>query len=505
LAVLGVALGGALGQTASPDSALLRPGEDWAPGHPPRFQKVTPTFGNPPGFGAGKSGFDSTNNARKAQAAAKAKTTIVAKPLPPPQTTAAAPLAATPPASGLPPSTAAAPPITTATVTARPKRKPAPESDPYDALGIPVGSFLLRPAIELSGGYDSNPARGSDASGSSLFIVAPELQIRSDWARHDLRADIRGSYTNFTSQSALSRPYFESKIDGRVDWTSQTRIDLQNRFVLSTDNPGSPNLTADVAKAPIFTTLGGTAGIAHRFNRAEIGMKGSVDRTSYQDSSLTDGSVASNADRNFNQYGLVLRGSYELTPGIKPFAEIDTDSRVHDLALDSSGMQRDSKGFSPKIGTSFELTRQLTGEVSVGYLVRSYKDPRLRELRGLIADASLVWSATPLTTATFIAKSSADESTLTDVSGVLARDIGVQVDHSFRRWLIGSLKLGYGVDDYVGSTRADRRFAASAAITYKLTRTMQIKGEVRRETRSSNAPGQDYTANVFLVGLRLQR
>jgi hypothetical protein len=51
----------------------------------------------------------------------------------------------------------------------------------------------------------------------------------------------------------------------------------------------------------------------------------------------------------------------------------------------------------------------------------------------------------------------------------------------------------------------DRRFIASAAVTYKLTRTMQIKGELRREQRSSNEAGNDYTANVFLVGLRLQR
>jgi hypothetical protein len=44
------------------------------------------------------------------------------------------------------------------------------------------------------------------------------------------------------------------------------------------------------------------------------------------------------------------------------------------------------------------------------------------------------------------------------VSGVLYRDIGLQADHSFRRWLVGSLKFSFGVDDYFGDGRIDKRY-----------------------------------------------
>jgi hypothetical protein len=40
-----------------------------------------------------------------------------------------------------------------------------------------------------------------------------------------------------------------------------------------------------------------------------------------------------------------------------------------------------------------------------------------------------------------IGTSSIGESTIPGVSGALYRDIGVQVDHAFRRWLIGSLAV----------------------------------------------------------------
>jgi hypothetical protein len=507
----------AMAQASPSDSGLSPPEDNWAPGRPPRFQKQVPVYGHLPGFGAGKTGFDSTNNAGRKTAAAKSKARSAAKSLPPVVTGRVTPIVPPPPPPPYAPSQpAAAAPATTGTVHP-PRRKRAAEIDPYDALGIRAGSFLLRPAVELTGGYDTNPGRGVTATGSSLFVVAPELQVRSDWSRHDLRADMRGSYSTYPSQPSLNRPYFESKIDGRLDVTSQTWIDLQNRFLLSTDNPGSPNLQADAVRAPFFTTFGGTAGVGHRFNRLEVTAKGSIDRTSYQNSELTDGTIASNADRNLYQYGGQLRAGYELTPGLKPFAQLDVDSRVHDTDFDRTGVQRDSKGFAPRIGTTFEFSRILTGQASVGYVVRRYKDPSLSDLRGLITDASLVWSATPLTTATFTARSSADETTVTGVSGVLTRDFGLQVDHTFRRWLIGTAKLGFGFDDYVVSDalncgcitppfdRKDKRYSASAAFTYKLTRMLWLKGEARQEWRRSNEPGQDYTASIFLLGLRLQR
>ena len=121
-------------------------------------------------------------------------------------------------------------------------------------------------------------------------------------------------------------------MDGRIDVTHDTRIDLERRDLVSTDNPGSPNLQAGLSKLPVFTTFGGSVGLGQRFNRFELDGKGDAERTVYQNSSLTDGTTASNEDRQYNQYGGALRGSYELTPGVKPFVEVGADTRVHDLA-----------------------------------------------------------------------------------------------------------------------------------------------------------------------------
>jgi hypothetical protein len=332
------------------------------------------------------------------------------------------------------------------------------------------------------------------------------LKAQSNWSRHELKADLRGSYTGYSPDETptLSRPYFNGKVDGRIDVTHDTRIDLSARDIVSTDNPGSPNLQAGLSKLPVFTTFGGSAGLGQHFNRLEVEVKGDAQRTIYQNSSLTDGSTASNEDRQYNQYTGTLRGSYELTPGVKPFVEASLDTRNHDLETDFSGYQRDSKGVTGKVGSTFEISRLLTGEVALGYTHRSYEDPRLSDLNGLIGNASLIWAANALTNVKLSGASTVGEATVPGVSGVLYRDAGVQVDHAFRRWLIGTVKVGIGQDDYVGMDRTDNRFSAGVGLTYKLNRNAQIKGELRQEWLRSNVSGNDYNATIFMLGLRLQ-
>jgi hypothetical protein len=560
---VGAALAGLCGtfawaQTMAPPSGL-RPafddsGQDLRkrltkPRRPPPPVGVIPQFGNQPGWGAGKTGFNSTNvpmrRGRRAPAsksgapADKAAAANVAKkppglppPPPPPSrpgkpqaaaaTPPGSPSAATPaqPGTGKPAQPGAAtPPEVTGVVPpsdavvlpvpalVRPRPRPVPpDEDPFGPTGVHAGTFVLRPAIEMMTGYDTNPARSAtNPKGSTQFTAAPELLGKSDWERHQLDIAIRGSYNYYPDVRLADRPNLDARADGRIDVTKDTRIDVQGRYLLSTDYPGSPNIAADFAKLPIYTDVGTTLGIGQRFNRLDLALKGTIDRIEWQDSLLTNGVRQSNVDRNYDQYGTQLRGTYEVTPGLKPFAEADVDTRVHDLKVDRTGADRDSDGVAVKVGTAFEFTRKLTGEISVGYLNRFYQDPNLPKVHAPLLDASLIWAASALTTIKFVASTNVNESVLTDVSGVLVHNNGLEISHALRRWLIATAKFGYGIDDYIGSLRQDHRYTASLALAYKLSREFWLKGELREEWLSSNVPNSNYAATVALVGLRLQR
>ncbi|SHL13891.1 hypothetical protein SAMN05444159_5102 [Bradyrhizobium lablabi] len=498
--------------------------KDVAPPAPSRIGQI-PTYGLPAANGAAGSGFDSLNRTRKKPKFYPGQ----AKPKPPPGpgtpalSTPAAPLVsigrerlAVPPsetANKLP-----IPPAMAGTVVGQPPRKRLLiDNDPFGAVGDYVGGFLVKSAVELSGGYDTNPARLPEPHGSPFYVVAPEFLAVSDWERHAVVADLRGSFTGYGNQmpqivdgavspapTDVDRPNFIGHVDGRLDVSHDLRLTAQTRLLVTTDNPGSPNIQAGLARYPIYTTLGGTFGFDQNFNRLEIAAGGTVDRTAYQQSKLTDGAFFSNDDRDFNQYGGIGRVSYDLLPGVKPFGEIEGDTRVHDLQFDRSGFQRDSNGGYAKAGTSFEFSRLLTGEISIGYAARNYIDPRLERLQGLLTSASLIWNATPLTTARFFSDTQIAETTLPLTSGVLVHTYTFEVDHDFRRWLTGIGRFTFGTLDYQGNVRRDKTYSLEGDLIYKMTRNLWLKGTLRRDILDSNVPLSSSASTVVMLGVRLQ-
>lgn len=483
-----------------------------------------PTYGLPAANGASSSGYDSLNRKRQqpnlypGQPKPK-KPAGPGSPVPS-ATPTLSPLGA--PRIAPPPSETAnktpVPPAMAGTVPGQPQRRRLKaDDDAFGAVGDYAGSFLIKGGLELSTGYDTNPARLQKPVGSPVYVVAPDLLVMSDWERHALVADLRGSFSGYTnnmpatidglpspSPVEIDRPDFTGHVDGRFDVDRGLKLTSQLRLRLATDNPGSPNVQAGLQKYPVYATYGGTFGFDQTFNRFQVAAGATVDRTAYTDSKLTDGSTFSNDDRDFNQYGGVGRFSYELKPGLKPFVEIEGDNRVHDQAADRNGYLRDSNGGYAKVGTSFEFSRILTGEVSVGYSARNYVDPRLSQLSGFLTSGSLIWNASGLTTVKFNTDTQIAETTIPGSSGVLVHTYAAEVDHDFRRWLTAIGKFTYGTYDYQGQNRNDKTYSLEGNLIYKLNRNIWIKGTLRHDILDSNQPGSSSQATVVMLGVRLQ-
>ena len=136
--------------------------------------------------------------------------------------------------------------------------------------------------------------------------------------------------------------------------------------------------------------------------------------------------------------------------------------------------------------------------------MRDYADTRLNRLEGLLTTASLTWTATPLTTAKFYSDTQLGETTLPGTSGVLSRTYTIEVDHDFRRWLTAIGKFSYGTLEYKGDNRNDTIYSVSADLIYKMTRSLWIKGTLRRDWLDSNLAGQSSASTVVMLGVRVQ-
>lgn len=388
----------------------------------------------------------------------------------------------------------------------QPRRRRSPaEEDPYAPLGIDLGGLTLRPAVTVSGGYDDNPDRAPNpGKGSWLTRTEGELGLKSDWQRHELSGELKGGYSRYFAAPDASRPDATGKMSLRLDILRDTTADFEARLGLDTQRPGSPELGAAVVGRPLIYSYGASAGLTQSFNRLAVSLRGSVDRTTYEDARLTNGSSFSQADRNLTQYGLRLRASYETTPGLRPFVEVGLDTRRFDREVDAAGFRRSSDGLTGRVGSSFELTRLVRGEVSIGHQTRRYDDPRLKELRGLIGDASLVWNATELTTVTLRGASSLNDTTIAGVNGATYRSAELKVAHALRRNLMLTGTVGWAETDYQGFPLREATTTLGAALDWKLTRSVAVRASFTHERLNSTAQGADYTANVYLLGLRLQ-
>ena len=419
------------------------------------------------------------------------------------------------PREDAPPTLAAIP-----TLKAKPKAKPDPQ--PYELLGIGVGSMRLSPFIETSGGHDTNPNRLPAYTGggappsvynspvpSSLLRVDTGMKLRTDWARDDLKADLRLGYVDYLDNAPASRPDGAGSLIGRYDVTRDTAIDWLGRFWLDTQRPGAPALSSGlpnvtVTNRPIVLTTGTSLGVKQKFGRLDVSVRGAYDRAIFQNATYTDGSTLNLESTDYNDYGVLGEVGYELTPDVRPFLKTAYDSRIHDSFLDPYGYARDSTGILARGGVKLKFSELLTGEAAVGYAEREYRDPRLPPISTPTLDGSLVYTPSALTTATLRMTTTINETTLQGASAQVTHAIGFEIAHDLFRNLKFTPLGNFVENNYVGSSTLERGYNLGAKLDYRVTRSIALKASYSHERLNSTAQDSNYQADVFMAGVRLQ-
>ncbi len=403
------------------------------------------------------------------------------------------------------------PPVTTAQI-ASPLQAPSPavEENPFAPLGIGVGSMRFVPFVENGIGYNSNPEGSTGAKKGSLYHrIDGGFDGVSNWSSHELRTNVRLGNSSFFEDAAANRRDMDSRATQRIDVNKDTVLNLEQRFNLDTQGNGTPDIStptgSSFAKRSNIYRYGGTIGGTEKFGREALTLRGTIDRTSYDNATLTDGTFQNFSDNNYNAFGAALRAGHEITPGITPFAEIGTDVRHYDTRISLLGITHGSRGQNAKIGSSFELTRMLTGEASVGYSRRRYAEQTYQDARSPTFDSALVWTASPLTTVILRAGTDIGETQIAGTSGNLNRSLSAEISHMLFRNLTLSSIAAYQQSDYKGLYLKQDTYSGTLKAEYALNRAIVLKASLTHEKLKSSSPNSDYTTDTVLVGLRLQR
>ena len=190
---------------------------------------------------------------------------------------------------------------------------------------------------------------------------------------------------------------------------------------------------------------------------------------------------------------------------MSPFAEIGGDIRDYDERIDATGYDRASDGVSGKAGLRLSLSPMVSGEASLGYGVRDYRDSRLPEAEAPLLDASLIWSPTPLTTVTLKAATQLQDAVVAGASADINRSYTINIDHALTERVKLGVSGGFGTDTYVGIDERDRSYTLGATAEYHLSREVVLKASATHQQFVSNLPGSSYRADTVMMGVRLQR
>ena len=379
----------------------------------------------------------------------------------------------------------------------------APE--PYRALGLRTGAFIFYPSVAVGYEYTDNVVRSStNAKADHGFVVAPGLRVISNWSRHSLRASLLGEYIYYTRKSSPDNESFDVNVDGRIDVKRSTTIDLSLGVAQEKDSGGA-NQPANGTELSDQTSYRGSTVFTHKFNRLSFALRGGFEVLEYSDVALTGGGTQTNGDRDYTEYEMGLRTSYELSPALTGFVDTSYQPRRYKQKVDDNGLRRNSDGYEALFGGVVNYDALWQGEVAIGYAWRHFDDPNFKNANSFIYRTALTWQPSRLTRVRFTADSDIEETSVSTAAAVKAYTAGVRIDHSFREQLAGFAAVNFTFRDFSGSAQQERVWQLSSGIEYFLNRNLSLLGAYEYEHLNTNQPQGDYSVNTVSLKMKVKR
>jgi len=305
----------------------------------------------------------------------------------------------------------------------------------------------------------------------------------------------------FADRSDEDRFNWNIGADGQIDVTSTTALTGSLGYAQMHEDRGDANSIAAASEPIEYTVFSATAGISQEFNYVTVSLGGEYNDYDYDDATTTAGVLIDQDFRDYEQYVEKARIAYNISPDTNIYVEGQLDQREYDQQPPVVAISRDSDGAQVVVGSEFMVTNLVEGGAYIGYQEREYDAAGFADTDGLAYGANIDWYITPLTTISFNADASVEETSLVTASGYDRQAFGVGVRHELLRTLFLDAGASYTNNDYNNDPREDDVLGLSAGLTYLVNPHFDIGLGYTYTDRDSNNAAFDYTRNV--VGLTL--
>jgi len=377
-------------------------------------------------------------------------------------------------------------------------------TEPYAPVGIKLGSFVIRPSIEVGVTATDNAAGSADKIGAVGSILAPALTVASETDRYRFEANGQGEIISYDRDEFDERTA-NARAKLRYDLSRDTSLEGEAGYARFLEGFNDPDTPAAAAERPAVDELDTTVGVEQRYGRLSARLSGFVDRSLHEDVLLEDRSLASREELDNTDFGGRARVGYAPSSTLRPFTEAAVGRRAFDQARDDSGFARSSVWGELRGGVVIDRGAKLSGEASLGYRREDLEDERLQDLNILLANAAVLWSPRRLTDVRLDLSTETNPTTTPGVSASVIYAGTLTLLHSFTPRVNGDIGVGLSHEHEVGGDFRDLTFTGFVDASYAFNRVASIMGRYEYQRTNRNEPGGDYDSHEVSVRLRFQR
>lgn len=384
----------------------------------------------------------------------------------------------------------------------RPRR--VTETDPFAPVGVNLGSFVIRPSIEIGGVATDNGGGSADKVAAVGLVVAPEVSIRSESERYTFEATGRGELTTYDREE-FNGQTAEARAKLRYALTANTALESEIGYQRFLDGFNDPDTPGGATERPGVDEFNAALGVEHTIGRLSTRLTGFADRLLNEDVPLSGGGVADRSELDNTEYGARFRAGYATSAILRPFAEVAVARRDFDNSRDDSSYARSSIWGELRGGLVIDRGDKLSGEMSLGYRREDIEDDRLEDLNVVLANASILWSPRRLTDVRLDLSTGVSPTSTPGASAAVLYAGTLTLARSLTPRVRAETGVGLSYEDRIGDDFRDVTFTGFAGASYAFNRTASIEGRYTYSRTDRNEADGDYDSHEVGVRLRLQR
>ncbi len=341
----------------------------------------------------------------------------------------------------------------------------------FESQGVRLGSFVLRPSLTESGGYNDNVLATGVPSPSGVFDTSASVGLNSDWSRDSVGILASVDDTRYLQLPGLDQTSYTFAAGGTYDigrdalTVAATELKAYEQLggidVFNSEVP-IPYTITDI-RANYLTTVG-------RFS-----FRPAVDYSQYRFSSYNTGGLQFDGPTNsVNSAEVSLTTEYELAP-LRNLVLTLEGANLHYLASLPNTPTRDSNGGSALFGIDYAANSILRYYLLGGVQVRSYTNAVYRSETAPIVSAGVVWTPTGLTTITASVDRHIEDSTDQTVIGYTLTDGSAQINHEYLRNVILNAHFTASNAIYQQASLSQTYYGVGGGVSWLLNRNTTLQ------------------------------